>query len=143
MGFFWTARNRRKGQTVAPCLMEVKFALNADIGEVHQQLTRYYEAVKVNAVRIAEDAESAFRQRLELGLYDQAQARLAAMKTLTFAQDIEQFQFILVMVDYNRRSSRLDFARLANLPFASQVKVFFSGFAMWEQGFVPANELPG
>jgi hypothetical protein len=29
-------------------------------------------------------------------------------------------------------SSLLNLDELANLPFASQVKVFFTGFAMWE-----------
>jgi hypothetical protein len=132
LGFFWDRNKRRRGQTVAPCLMEVKFALNADIGRVHQQLARYYEAVKADAVTIAEDAESSLRQRLELGLYDQAHGRLEAMKTLILARDIEQFQFILILVDYNPHSRQLDLAHLASLPFANQVKLFFGGFAMWE-----------
>lgn len=54
------------------------------------------------------------------------------METLILARDIEQFQFILILVDYNPHSRQLDLARLASLPFANQVKLFFGGLAMWE-----------
>lgn len=129
---FWDRRQRGKGQEAVPCFMEVKFALNTDIAEVHQQLARYYGAIAGNPAGIIEEAETIFRQKLELGLYDQPQNRLEAMKTLRFSQDVDRFQFILVLVDYNPHSSLLKLDELANLPFASQVKVFFTGFAMWE-----------
>jgi len=132
-GIFWDRERRRKGQEVEPCFMEVKFALNTDIGKVHQQLARYYKAIKGNASNIAQEAETIFRQKLELGLYDQTQNRIEAMKTLSFSRDIDQFQFILILVDYNRYSSQLNLKNLAKLPFANQVKIFFSGFAMWQQ----------
>ncbi len=44
-GMYWKAKGRKKYQTVQPCLMEVKFALNDDIKDVHQQLEKYYEAI--------------------------------------------------------------------------------------------------
>ena len=113
--------------------MEVKFALNPDIGQVHEQLASYYEAIRTDAASIAQDAESSFRQRLELGLYDQPRARLEAMKPLVFARDIEQFQSILVLVDDNPYSLQFNPAKLKGLPLAAQVKVFLSGFAIWEQ----------
>jgi hypothetical protein len=141
LGFFWEGKQRRKRQTVAPCVMEVKFALNPDIGQVHEQLASYYEAVKADAAGVAQDAESSFRQRLELGLYCQSPARLKAMKTLVFARDIEQFQFILVLVDYNPYSSQFDPTKLKDLSFAAQVKVFLSGFAMWGQRLQSVDEL--
>jgi hypothetical protein len=61
--------------------MEVKFALNHDIAQIQHQLERYYEAIKANAVSIAEEGETIFRQKLELGLYRQSRQRVEAMKT--------------------------------------------------------------
>ena len=114
--------------------MEIKFALNADIKDVHHQLERYYNAIKPQAAQIAEEMQQIFRQKIELGLYHQPSTEsLEALKTLSFSKQIEQFQFIIVLVDYNPNSSRLDLQSIANLPFANQVKVFFSGFAMWQQ----------
>ena len=137
IGVFWDRKRRRRGQEVPVCLMELKFALNHDISDVAGQLARYYEAVKPKAASIAEEAETIFRQKLELGLYDQPAERIEAMKTLTFARDIARFQFVLALVDYNPNSALLDLASLAQLPFADQVKVFFSGFAMWQQNVKP------
>lgn len=136
-GFYWDRKRRRKSQEVDPCLMEVKFALNQDIKDVHQQLTRYYNALKPIAGQIAEENETIFRQKLELGLYSQAQNRLDAMKTLVFSRDISRFQFILVLVDYNPNSGQFDMDTIARLPFANQVKVFMGGLAMWQQNVRP------
>lgn len=143
LGFWWPSGRRSRGQTVAPCVIEIKFALNQEIRHVHQQLARYYEAVRAKAADVAADAESMLRQRLKLGLYDQAQNRLDAMRTLTFARDIEQFQFILVLVDYNPRSSLFGLERLAGLSFADQIRVFHCGFSMWEHNLVPVDKLLG
>ena len=132
-GIFWDRMARRKGQEVALCFIEVKFALNQDISEVHNQLRRYYEAIRPEARNIAEEGETIFRQKLELGLYKQSVERIEAMKTLSFSKDISQFQFILVLVDYNPNSSKLNLDNLAALPFAEQVRVVEGGFAMWKQ----------
>jgi hypothetical protein len=132
-GIFWDRKNRRRAQEVPMCLMEVKFALNQDIAQIQDQLERYYEAIKAKATSIAEEGESIFRQKLELGLYKQSPERIEAMKTLTFARDISQFQFILVLVDYNPNSLMLNLQNLARLSFANQLKVFHGGFAMWQQ----------
>ncbi len=85
IGCFWPRDCRRRGQEVAPCILEVKFALNGDIGTVHEQLARYYRAVEARADKFAEECETVFRQKLALGLYEQPPGRLEAMKTLTFA----------------------------------------------------------
>jgi len=140
-GIFWDRRHRVKGQEVPVCLIENKFALNTDIKDVHKQLERYYDAVKPNAASIAEEMELIFHQKLELGLYKQPDFRVEAMKTLTFSREIEKFQFIVVFVDYNHKSSLLDLTKLADLPFANQVKVFFTGFAMWQQNVKPIKEI--
>lgn len=138
-GIFWEMSHRRRNQEVPVCLMEIKFALNTDIKEVHSQLERYYDSIKPHAAKIAEEMQTVFRQKIELGLYQQSTERLEALKTLSFSKRIEQFQFILVLVDYNPNSSKLDLQSLSNLPFANQVKVFFSGFAMWHQSVKPLS----
>lgn len=137
LGVFWDSTYRRQNQEVPLCLIEIKYALNSDISELHRQLERYYEATKRNATQICEETESLFRQKLELGLYQQPSERLAAMKTLTIARDHSQFQFVLVLVDYNHYSHLLNYSDLTNLPFASQIRVFHCGFAMWQQNVKP------
>jgi hypothetical protein len=132
LGIKWARGRRSKGQTVQPCLMEIKFALNADISNVHRQLESYYNLIAANIAEITSDMESSFKQRLELGLYDQPANRLAAMKTLQISRALEDFHIILVLVDYNPHSRHLDLEKIAALPFADQVRIYFSGFAMWE-----------
>ncbi len=131
-GFYWERAGRRRYQEVPVCLMEIKFALNTDIRDVHNQLARYYEPIKNNAAAIAEEMETVFRQKLELKLYDQSTERINAMRTLTFSRNIEAFQFILVLVDYNPNSSLYNLKDIRNLPFANQIKIFHTGFGMWQ-----------
>lgn len=131
-GLRWPRRGRRKGQVVSPCLMEIKFALNQDIQDLDEQLNRYYLAIKDHATELAEEIETVYHQKLELGLFNQPIDRLVAMKTLKFARHIDRFQFILILVDYNPNSKLFDEDKLSNLPFAKQVRIFYSGFAMWE-----------
>jgi hypothetical protein len=137
VGIFWDRKRRRQKQEVELCVIEVKFALNKDIDAVHLQLARYYEALKPIAPQIAKECEIIFRQKLELGLYAHSQDRLEAMKTLVISRDIAKFQFILVLVDYNPNSGKLKLDDIAKLPFADQIKIFFTGSAMWQQHVNP------
>ena len=73
--------------------------------------------------------------------FKQPKKRLAALRTLEFSREIGKFQFILVLVDYNPNSSKLDLQRLRDLPFADQIKVFNGGFAMWQQNVTPLEKL--
>lgn len=136
---YWDRNFRRRNQEVPVCLMEIKFALNDDIREVHDQLNRYYESIRSRASDFAEEMQFIFRQKIDLGLYKQPKERLAALRTLEFSGEIEKYQFILVLVDYNPNSAKLDLSRLASLPFADQIKVFFGGFAMWQQNVMPLS----
>ncbi len=131
-GIYWKRVPRRKNQEVPVCLMEIKFGLNPDIREIHNQLARYYAAINNNAAQFAEDMESVFKQKLVLGLYYKPVKLINAMKTLTFSRDIKDFQFILVFVDYNENSTILNLDSIKNLPFADQIKVFYTGFGMWD-----------
>lgn len=136
-GIHWGMRGRQKNRNASVCLMEIKFALNQDLQLVHEQLAKYYEPIKKNATDIAEEMEGVFRQKLELGLYNHPINRLNAMKTLTFSRDIKDFQFILILVDYNRNSRLLALGRIRKLPFADQIKIFYSGFGMWNHNVEP------
>lgn len=139
-GIFWDSRQRRKYQEVPVCLMEIKYALNSDIKKVGDQLTRYYDAIKPHAEEFADEMQTVFRQKLDLGLYhQQSQERVAALKTLVFLKSIEQFQFILILVDYNPNSGQLNLQALQNIPFSNQIKIFYSGFAMWKQNVKPLH----
>ncbi len=88
------------------------------------------------ATHIAEELETVFKQKLALKLYDQPIERINAMKTLTLSRDIKDFQFVLVLVDYNQNSTLLDIKRIKELPFADQIKVFHTGFGMWHHNVV-------
>ena len=131
MGIHWPTP-RRKGNTVFPCLLEIKFALNTDIRKVDRQLMDYYQLIARNPGKIARDLKSSLIQRLELGLFDQQQNRLDALKTLEISPELEDYRFILAFVDYNPRSTLLDLSAIKALPFADQVKVLYGGFGMWE-----------
>jgi hypothetical protein len=140
-GIYWDRNYRRQNQEVPLCLMEVKFALNKDIQEVHKQLNRYYEAIKNKTDEIADEMEFIFKQKLKLGLYGQSsQEQQEAMKTLTFSRDIENFQFILILVDYNPNSRLLDMESIKGLSFANQIKVCKTGFGMWKHNTKPILE---
>jgi hypothetical protein len=136
-GIHWKMQGRQKNRKASVCLMEIKFALNQDIQHVHEQLAKYYGPIKNNAAKIAEEMEAVFKQKLELGLYNHPLNRLNAMKTLRFSKDIDDFQFILVLVDYNPNSRLFALDELKQLPFATQIKVFRSGFGMWEHNVIP------
>ena len=138
-GIYWDRSHRRRNQVVDLCLFEVKFALNQDISEVDQQLARYHEAVVANAAQYAQECQSILRQKLALGLYVQSPARLEAMKTLTISRDPARFQFILLLVDYNPNSGKLDLDKIKALPFSDQVRVYSTGFAMWQQNVRPVG----
>jgi len=139
-GFYWKRVGRKKNQKVPVCFMEIKFALNTDIRLVHEQLAKYYEPIKNNAADIAEEMENVFKQKLTLELYDQPSARLKVMNTLTFSRNIKDFQFILVLVDYNPNSRLFALKSIRKLPFAKQIKVFYSGFGMWKQNIKGIKE---
>lgn len=132
-GFYWERTGRKRGQTVPLCFMELKFALNSDIKNLHNQLLRYYSVIKNNAIDISTDAENVFKQKLELGLLNQEKDRIEALKSLKFSRNIEEFQFLIILVDYNPYSTLLDTNILKTLPFSKQIKVFDGGFAMWHQ----------
>ncbi len=49
------------------------------------------------------------------------------------SSDYQDFQFILVLVDYNPNSSLLVMDKIRQLQFAGEGKVFHAGFGMWQE----------
>lgn len=135
LGIYWARDHRRKNQKVDLCLFEIKFALNPDIRDVHRQINDYYETIRPYAAQIADECETVFRQKLDLGLFDKPPKRLDAMKTLIISRDISSFQFIIFLVDYNPNSNLFDERKIPQLHFANQIKIFKGGFALWRQNF--------
>jgi hypothetical protein len=140
-GIYWKRSHRRKDQEVPLSLIEVKYALNPDIQNVHDQLSRYYQAVHDKVGEVAEEAECLLKQKIDLGHFTQPSNRLAAMKTLTISKDIDHYQFILILIDYNPYSSLLNIEKLNQLPFVNQLKIFKTGFAMWQANLKPLGFL--
>jgi len=132
-GFHWPQAGRRKGDQVPLCLMEVKFALNKDIKNIHEQISRYYDFLQDNINEFAEETQNVFQQKLALGLINQGENRVEALRTLRFSPNIDEAQFVLILVDYNPFSKLLDTEKMKKLPFAEQIKIFYTGFAMWER----------
>ena len=115
----------------------MNFSVNQYISKVYEQLDRLYDAIKPRAHAIAEEYEIIFHQKLELGLYKQPLDRIEALKTLTIIKDISTFQFILTLVDYNHKSTKLHLEKLMSLSFADQIKVYMGGFGLWQENVKP------
>jgi hypothetical protein len=138
-GIFWSRSQRRsKGQEVPLCLIEIKFALNREIRQLHRQLSAYHQSLHDQFENIVAESQHVFRQKLDLGLHDQPQDRVEALKTLQISTDFTKTQFILILVDYNPFSTLLDLEGLKQLPFARQIKILYSGFGMWQQNLEAA-----
>jgi hypothetical protein len=132
IGIYWGWKGRKSYQEVPLCLMEIKFALNSDIQTVHSQLEGYYDLIKNRVPELAYEYQTMLQQKCELGLFNQPQDRLSALRTLKISPDIKRMRFIVILVDYNPYSRHFDASKLKNLHFASQVWLFRTGFGMWD-----------
>jgi hypothetical protein len=139
-GIYWKREGRQRNREAQVCLMEIKFGLNPDIRELHNQIARYHQYLQSHAAEFAEELEFVFRQKLDLGLYDLPANRINAMKTLKLSKVIDDYQFIVILVDYNENSSLLNLEELAKLSFHPQIKVFRTGFGMWRHNVIPLTE---
>jgi hypothetical protein len=125
----------------SPALIEVKFALNADIKNIATQVEGYFTSISGNIVAFAQEIKSLLDQKLDLGLFQQNEARLVAMKELEISTDPADIQIILGLVDYNPASKLLDYEPIKALPFANQIRIFRSGFGMWEESMPSATSM--
>lgn len=65
--------------------------------------------------------------------YYYAGSQRVAMRTLRISRSPEDFKILLILVEYNPHSTHLHLDKIASLPFARQIKIFYSGFAIWEK----------
>ena len=130
IGLHWPRAGRHRHQEVPLCLFEVKFALNQEIAGLHRQLQGYYSTIEPKAAALAEEMQDVLLQKLDLGLFRLPPNRVEAMKTLRLSRDISQSQFVILLVDYNPNSKQKDLAALKALPFAHQIRLMETGFAM-------------
>ncbi len=131
-GFFWDRDGRKRGQTVPLCFFELKFALNSDLKEVHDQIQRYYNHIANNSKNFAQECHQVFNQKVSLGLLNQPRDRMDALQTLNFSENVEDYKFILVLIDYNPNSTLFGLDKLKQLPFASQISIFEAGLTIVE-----------
>lgn len=133
-GFYWKyGKSRKKGQTVPLTFIEVKYSLNSDIAVIDQQIDKYYNTVKSNISEIAEETKNLKDLKIKLGLINQPNDRLDALKTLKISDKIDDVKFIIALVDYNRNSKLFKEAKpkLEALPYSNQIEIFNCGFAIW------------
>lgn len=131
-GFFWGAKTRAKNQTVPLTFIEVKYSLNSDIKDIDKQIDKYYNVVKNNISDIATETEYLKNLKIELGLINQDNDRLDALKTLTISDQIQDVKFIIALIDYNPNSKLFDKTKLKALPYSNQIEIFNCGLAIWD-----------
>ena len=136
----WSRAKRRRHQEVALALLELKYSLNPDIGQLHNQLSRYYGTVAANVERISQEAQTLLRQKIALSLFNQSRNRVEALRTLTISRRIEDVRFVVVLMDYNPHSRKLDTDALKQLPFAEQVHLFYVGYGLWDLNRAPVTK---
>ena len=131
-GFYWGAKKRAKNQTVPLTFIEVKYSLNSDILDIDKQIDKYYNAVNSNISEIASETEYLKDLKIELGLINQDNDRLDAMKTLKISDKIQDAKFIIALIDYNPNSKLFDKTKLKALPYSNQIEIFNCGLAIWD-----------
>lgn len=132
-GFYWDRNSRKRDQTVPLTFVEVKYSLNPDIADIHNQINKYYNTVALNIKNIASETEYLKNLKIKLGLINQPTDRLKALETLKISDCISDAKFIIALIDYNPHSSLFDILKLRTLPFKDQIKIFKCGFAIWDK----------
>jgi hypothetical protein len=136
-GIFWSREGRNRNRKALPALIEVKFALNSDIKNIASQVEGYYTSISEKIEDFAVEIKNLLVQKIDLGLFKDTQNRLDAMKQLKISTDPNDIQIILGLVDYNPASKLLDYGPIKALPFANQIRIFRSGFGMWQDSMPP------
>lgn len=130
IGIYWPAGSRKRDQTVPLVLAELKYGCNNDIQDLHNQLSQYYGSVASDMSGLASEAQDLLIQKLDLGLIGDW-ALVDALRTLRISTNIDDVRFLVVLVDYNPRSSLLNRSALGQLPFHNQLDFYAVGFGLW------------
>ena len=121
-----------KGQLV---LIEVKYALNKEIGSAHKQLERYYEYLESSYKNLCREIELILRQKLTLGLIERDEKQIRRLEKLEVDKDLKTAEIVLFLVDYNPYSKYKNnlICAAKELPFSDQVRIADGGLAMWDK----------
>lgn len=116
-------------------IIEVKHGLNRDIKKLDTQLKKYYDLLKQETVRFAEDMKNILYQKKNLGLITKGNKEVSPnlIKQIKFSENINNYEFIVILIDYNPKSELLDINKLKTLKFANQIKIYNMGFGMFNQ----------
>jgi hypothetical protein len=132
----WPRRRRGGNNPVGQLvLIEVKYALNADIQDADQQLARYYNYISQNLDQLCTEMELLLRQKLILRLIERTPEQSAQLQKLKLFRDISKVEMILFLVDYNPNSIWKDkmIRKAMLLPFKNQIRIRLGGLAMWDR----------
>ena len=131
VGFYWGRDRRRSGQTVPLVLFEVKYGLHGGVEKLVAQVEQYHEAISDHFEEFANEMESLFRQKVELGLYS-VLAKDGALDSLQLSRDVDTARIALVLADYNPHSKRLGRVDFNPDFFPHRIDVFSVGYGLWK-----------
>ncbi|MDM7998849.1 MAG: hypothetical protein QUS33_02310 [Dehalococcoidia bacterium] len=136
----WPLKNRSRRLTGNLTLIEVKYDNNNDIQDLSEQVEGYYSCLRQNMRLICDDMKEVLRQKLEIGLVtglDSAQTN--RLRKLNLDTSPESAEIVIYLVDHSPNSPLFARARpkLRKLPFAAQILIARSGFAMWNTSVRP------
>lgn len=132
-GIYWSRKNRSKNRKSSLAFFELKYSNNPDIKDIDKQISKYYNYISQNIDDLAKETESLLKTKTNFGLLKQNNERLNALKTLSVSKDINDVVIIIVLIDYNPHSTKFDINKLKVLPFRNQIRLFKTGFAVWER----------
>ena len=103
-GFYWSRDKRNVDKKANLSFMELKYSTDGGIEGLPKQISQYYKVVNKDPIKISKEAEEIFKQKLKLEVLNQEKDRFEALKTLEFSKDIKEFQFIIILIDYDHNS---------------------------------------
>jgi hypothetical protein len=117
-----TTRLDTSNDAVDLCVMEVKFAMGAEIGDVANQLRRYHNILCDDLIQVAADAQALLRDKIDLGLFG-TNKRLEKLKQLKVSDQIEDVRSLVILAEQNPYSKSLDLSSLSSVPF-KKIEIF-------------------
>lgn len=129
LGVCWPRANRTTSAKLDLCVMEVKFAMGAKVGEIASQLEGYHEILSTDIQTVARDAQALLRDKIELGLLG-IDERLEKLKVLEISDKMDDVRCVIVLAEQNPYSKSLDLSSLSSIPFR-RVEIFQVGFGLW------------
>jgi len=129
IGVCWPRASRRTSVKLDPCVMEVKFAMGAEIRHLADQLNKYYGVLSANFPAFVRDMQALLRDKIDLGLLGNDR-RVQKLRTIDISDRIEDVRCLVVLAEQNPFSQRFDPQSLSLVPF-QKIEIFRVGFGLW------------